>query len=310
MQIVLSVFLLIIFSSPFLLADETIVAKVNETVFTMDDLESEVDRLIPKITFHKNVVGEKRKRYYDQAVQELINRELLYQYAISKSMKPEPAKFKAHIDQIRTRVKPKEEFSSYLADLGINEEQLYKEVEKNILIQDVLNENVIKPSKMKIEEVKDYYDKNIDKFREPESIRLRIIAIKDEKKAQEAYTKIKAGEKFEDIASTMSEDKYRIKGGDIGYFHKKRLLPEMEKIIDSLNHGDISEPQKIQDMWFIIKVEDKKPEKQIPFDSLKDKLKKEMEIKRAEELKEKFLSELRAKAKIEILFKKAIALQP
>ena len=44
-------------------AEDTIVAKVNSTVFTMKDLEAQVDILIQRLTYHRSVPLEKRKRY-------------------------------------------------------------------------------------------------------------------------------------------------------------------------------------------------------------------------------------------------------
>ena len=46
-------------------------------------------------------------------------------------------------------------------------------------------------------------------------------------------------------------------------------------------------------------MEDKKSEQQMTFDESKDKLKKDLESRRSKELSEKWMADLRAKAKIE-----------
>jgi parvulin-like peptidyl-prolyl isomerase len=63
----------------------------------------------------------------------------------------------------------------------------------------------------------------------------------------------------------------------------------------------VSDIIKTEDAWYIIKVEDRKPETQLSFEEVKNKLKKKFETERARELKEKWITDLRAKAKIEVL---------
>jgi len=67
--------------------------------------------------------------------------------------------------------------------------------------------------------------------------------------------------------------------------------------------GEVSEPIKANDSWFIIKVEDRKPEHQMSFNEIKGRLKKELEAEKVNELRKKWIDDLRAKAKIEILLK-------
>jgi len=69
-------------------------------------------------------------------------------------------------------------------------------------------------------ELREYYDRNAGAFTKPETARLRIISARDEKKAKDALALVKAGEDFGSIAARMSEDSYRIKGGDIGFIHR------------------------------------------------------------------------------------------
>jgi parvulin-like peptidyl-prolyl isomerase len=285
-------------------AGDTIVAKVNGTVFTMKDLETQVDRMIPYITFHKQVSPEKRKNYYEQAMEELINRELQYQDAVSKGIKPEKERVDAQMQKMKEMFKSQELYKAALDKQGLTEDTLRAATEKEFVIQSIVKKTVTEPSKMTEANLKEYYEKNIKEFKKPEEVKLRRLASKDENKALEMLKKLKAGEDFVQVANSMSEDEYRSKGGDIGFFHKGRLMPEIDNIAFSLILGGISDPIHVGDMWYILKVEDKLPERTIPFEEVKDKLKKELEAQKVNELQEKWISDLKAKAKIEILLKK------
>jgi parvulin-like peptidyl-prolyl isomerase len=284
-------------------AEDTIVAKVNGTVLTMKDLEAQVDRLIPLITFHRNVPPEKRKNYYNQAMEELINRELQYQDAVSKGMEAEKEKVDAQLQKVKARYKSEEEFKAALEKNGLTEDTFRTAIEKEFLIKSIVTKTVTEPSQMSEANLKEFYEKHITEFKKPESAKLRVISTKDEKKASEILDKLKAGEDMAQVANAMSEDDYKSKGGDIGYVHKGRITPEIDKVAFSLNTGEVSAPIQAEGIWYIIKVEDRKPEYTVPFEETRDKLKKELETQKARELEDKWIVSLKAKAKIEILLK-------
>lgn len=284
-------------------AEDVIVAKVNGTTFTQKDLEAEVDRLIPQMTFHRNVPPEKRKNYYGKAIDELINRELQFQDAKAKDIKIEKEKIDAQLEKFKKRFKSEKEYQAALKQEKSTEVQVRARIEKELLAQAAYTRNVTEPAKMSEPALKEYYEKNAAKLKQPESAKLRIISTTDEKKARDILAKIKQGDDFGELAYGLSEDSYRVKSGDIGYIHKGRMLPEIDAVAFKLKAGEVSDIIKAENNWFIIKVEDKKPEQQMTFEETKAKLQKELEAERANELKKKWIDNLRAKAKIEILLK-------
>jgi len=302
LRIFLSSIVIFLFSVSSYAAD-SVVAKVNGTSLTQKDLDRELDRLIPRITFHKSVPEEKRKMYYDKALEELINRELEYQYAVAKGMKVDKEKVDEQMERIKARFNKPEDFKAALEKEGITEKNLRTQIEKNMLTQDAYKKAVIDPSQVTEKETKEYYDKNKAGFKQPESVKLGLISAKEEKKAKDILAKIKAGGDFGDLAYKMSEDDYRVKSGEIGYVHKGRMLPEIEDVAFKLNVGQISDLIKAGDYWYIIRVEDKKPAHQMSFDEAKDKLKKDLEAEHLRENKDKWITDLRAKAKIDVLLK-------
>ena len=296
-------FLMIVLFAVSSYAEDVIVAKVNGTTFTQKDLEAEVDGLIPQITFHRNVPPEKRKNYYGKALDELINRELQYRDAKAKDIKIEKEKIDAQLEKFKKRFKSEKEYQAALDKEKSTEEQVRARIEKELLAQAAYTRNVTEPAKMSEPALKEYYEKNAAKFKQPESAKLRIISTTDEKKAQDILAKIKRGDDFGELAYGLSEDSYRVKSGDIGYIHKGRMLPEIDAVGFKLKVGEVSDIIKAENNWFIIKVEDKKPEHQITFEETKAKLQKELEAERANEFKKKWIDSLRSKAKIEILLK-------
>lgn len=92
-------------------------------------------------------------------------------------------------------------------------------------------------------------------------------------KIDEIYTKLKAGEKFEDLARQFSDDKPSAeKGGQLQWFGSSRMPIEFEKAAFALKaNGDYSEPFTTNYGWHIVKRLDKKG--LAPFDEMKGDLK-------------------------------------
>lgn len=284
-------------------AEDAVVARVNGTSITSNALDIEVDRLIPLSTYHSNVSEEKRREFKEKALNNLIDRELQYEDAMARGLKPDKKLVKARMEQVRDSYKTKKEYKAALEQAGLTEGSLQALVERGALVQAVIELTVTKPSRISDEALKQRYEKNMDKFKQPESVKLKLITLSDEKKAAEALAKIKAGEDFGSVASRMSEDSFRIMGGDVGYQHRGRLLPEIEAEAFALKPGELSGLIKAEKNWFIIRVEEKLPERLMTFEESKDKLRKDVEKQRSDELMEKWMTGLRAKAKIEVFLK-------
>jgi len=302
MKRIICFFLSMALSAPAFAAD-TVVARVNGVVISSQELEQEVDELIPRSTYHGNMSEGSRDGYKDKALENLINRELWRQFALSQGMKPDQKQVKARMGQIRDGFKTKKEYRAALEQSGLTEDQLRLQVEKALLVQDALDKTVTGPARMSDEALKNYYDKNIEKFRKLEEVRLSLISTKNENKAREALALIKDGEDFGVVAYRMSEDNFRVMNGDIGYIHRGRLLPEIDAVAFSLKIGEMSGLIRAESegMWFVIRVEDKRAERLMTFNESRDSLKKELEEKRTRELFEQSIAGLKSKAAIEII---------
>jgi peptidyl-prolyl cis-trans isomerase C len=118
-------------------------------------------------------------------------------------------------------------------------------------------------------------------------------------RAVEILAKLKDGGDFASIAYESSDDPYRVKGGDLGYIHRGRIIQEIEDAAFVLKVGEVMGPVETAEGFYIIRVEDHKQQRQLSFEEVTDRIKKELEKKRREEKRKEWLSALRAKAKIE-----------
>lgn len=305
MKSLLPLFIIFMLNPFFVYAEDAVVAKVNGEFITAKDLEAGVDALIPRATYHGTINEEKRNEFRKKALKELIDGELQYQDAVARGMKPDGKAVKEGLDNIRRQFKSKKEYKKALEQDGFTEKALKMRIEKSVLVRRVIDTTVTQPSRVSDDELKQYYAKNTEKFKQPAAVRPRVISTKDENKAKDVLSRLKAGEDFGDIAARVSEDDYRIMGGDMGVVHKGMVNEELEDKVFTLKEGETSGLLRVADKWFIVKVEEKVPELQLSFEESRDKLRQDMEKNRADDLMKKWMDELHAKAKIEFIGRKA-----
>jgi len=145
--------------------------------------------------------------------------------------------------------------------------------------------DLVKDLSVPDEEARDYYNNNPKEFLVPERVRAKHILLKipdrsnkekvDEiKKNIEAIAeKIKAGEKFEDIAQAESQDEAtKDKGGELGFFSRGTMASELEKAAFGTEVGKVSDPVLTDQGYELVLVEEKTPEKQLDFSLSKEKI--------------------------------------
>jgi peptidyl-prolyl cis-trans isomerase C len=107
------------------------------------------------------------------------------------------------------------------------------------------------------------------------------------------------GADFTDFAAKFSNDDTRIKGGDLGYFHAGQSDdPDFDTVIQKLKVGEISPVIKSLKGFYMVKLIDKKPPRQLPFEELKDKLRQMLLTSEKDRLFSSWMDGLKKNAKI------------
>lgn len=107
-------------------------------------------------------------------------------------------------------------------------------------------------------------------------------------KAEQIFTRLKAGEDFGKLAAEFSDDPgSKVKGGDLGWFGKGAMVKEFEDAVNSAKVGEILKPFKTQFGYHIIKVKGRQ-NKEFKFADIKKTIKastktKDIARKRAED---------------------------
>lgn len=283
------------------LLPESTVAVVNGIAISVDERDKEVGKLLPKAYFHSGVDDEKLKNLQEKALESLIEKTLLYSYALSQNINIT----ESEIDEVMTNLAAgygsKDTLEDAIKRLGFTKATFREAVKRDEVLKKLYKKEI--EVKISDKELKEYYDKNMYKFKEPEKIKVRLIHVRNnpedpegrekaKKRIDEAFQKLQEGADFADVAAKYSTAMSRVKGGDMGYLHRGRLQKAVEDVAFSM---DINKTSKIieQDIgYFVVKVEDKLVSNQLPFEKVKDGLAKDLKEKKESRRKSELLGRL------------------
>jgi peptidyl-prolyl cis-trans isomerase D len=165
------------------------------------------------------------------------------------------------------------------------------------------------------DDLRNYYDQHRDQYRTSEQAKVSHILIKtplpgadgkiDEKGVTEAQNRaadllkqIKAGARFEDLATKYSEDPGSAKqGGSLGWISKGQTVPEFEKAAFSLPKGQISDLVKSSYGFHIIRVDDRQDAHMKTLDEVKSLIEPVLKHQKAQQLAQRKAEDLLAQAR-------------
>jgi len=293
---------------------DRIVAVVNQDIITLSEVEKWAGPFKEEIQTEDRL--ERRERVleiYRKVLEKLIEEKLIDQEVKRSSVKVTSKEIEGALEEVKRRsAATQEDLEKALANEGLTLEAYKKEIEKRLQRMKLINWAVKVESQAGEREWRDFYQKNIDRYRSNESYRPSQIlflvpkgATPEEireirKKCEKVLEKVKGGEDFGEMVLLYSEDISAKDRGDLGYFKKGELLPEFEKEALRLQVGEVSGIIRTNFGFHVIKLLDRKGGTPPPFEEVMEKVKADYYEKEMEKAFQQFLSTLKEKSVIEI----------
>jgi peptidyl-prolyl cis-trans isomerase C len=289
-----------------------IAAKVNGVPITTVELNRSFLAHV-QIPYSSVQEDPRAKEVLRQILDSLIDRELLLQQAKSLKMTVTPQQVDAQMQQLLQRFPSQEAFEQALTAQNVTLDAVKKDVESQLLRQHLVKKEILDKVNVSARDVQDFYEQNQDKYAQDEQVRARHILIKvpqevtpaDEAKlkgkAAEALKRAKKGEDFGALAKELSDDGSKENGGDLGFFARGRMVPPFEEAAFALQPGQVSEIVQTQFGYHIIKAEERKAARKLPFVEAKEQVQEDLTREQTYERYQQYMAALRGKAKVEVL---------
>ena len=173
---------------------------------------------------------------------------------------------------------------------------------ENLLINYAGNK-VLASVKVNDEDVKKYYEDNLDKFRQGETVNADHILVESEEKALEILAKIESGEvSFGDAAKEYSSCPSGQRGGNLGDFGRGQMVPEFDTAVFELEVGEITKaPVKTQFGYHLIKLNSKSESSVMPYEEIAPQLSEMVLNEKRREAYERKINQLKILYPVELI---------
>jgi len=178
--------------------------------------------------------------------------------------------------------------------------KVIREAEKKILIARLLNDEVEEKIIVNEKDISAYYNANKEKFATPEALRASHILVKTEEEAGDILVELSNNRNFEDLARGRSMDPTSKIGGDIGYFTRHQLVPEIEEVCFNMQVGEISGIVKTKFGYHIIKLTERAPPRVKELAEVRDAIEETLKRLKKKVLFNEFVTALKEKAQITV----------
>ncbi|MEK6603963.1 MAG: peptidylprolyl isomerase [Nitrospirota bacterium] len=280
---------------------DRIVAVVNTEIIALSELEEEVAEVT--LQAHKRFRGaelDQRLRQIDfMGLNRMIERKLQLQIAKRRGIKISDEEVQDAVVRLRRVGETPNEKDP--REVGIIRDQL--------TAMRLVNQQIRSGLLASDEEVLRFYQQHKDRFMLPPEVRIsqilialtpggELLAVRE--KAQQVFALLKKGERFEELAARYSDGPEGRRGGGLGYIRPGDMLPQIQKAIEQMAPGSVTEPLASPIGMHIIRVDDRKLPQFRPYEEVKEDIRNVVLQLKTEEAYLEWIKEQKDKSYIEI----------
>lgn len=284
------------------------IASVDDFVITTEDFDFEYREEARRRFYHSKPADDQLQVFKTEIRDSLIDGVLLAKEAKRLGLAPSQSELEKELLRLQEDVKVRTG-SLQGNELYWNLVQLRLQRQRS---EELLREWLYGQVRISEQDVQSYYNRNLDKFTEPERYRLSVILLnvdpssataawqKAEQDAKALVFRLHNGEAFAELAHTYSDDVTAANGGDMGYQHQGMLAPDVSQALAEMSLNAVAQPIRVLEGFAIFKLTGKIPAKQRLYNDVRERA-EQLLLQEARELAwQSLLEELRNKAVIVI----------
>jgi peptidyl-prolyl cis-trans isomerase SurA len=276
---------------------EQVLVKVNGDIITKSELEERQigalreRKLNPETLKNDEQLKKALAEVTPQLLVSAVDELLVLQLGREKGLRLSDEQFNRWLTSMRKDqgLEDDKKFEAALKQEGMTITDIRRNVEKQFLLQQVQTEEFGGKLQITEEEARQYYLANPKEFVDPATVTLREILIevptvtqqgramvnvgKDDealKKAEAVRARLAAGEDFAAVATEVSASASKANGGLIGPIGTNELSPDLQKMLQAMKPGEMTQPMRAAKGYQILKLETSKQAGVRPFDSVRD----------------------------------------
>jgi foldase protein PrsA len=235
----------------------------------------------------------------DQVLQLLTSFQWIEGEAEEMGIKVSDAEIKKSFEQQKKQSFPKEaQYQKFLKDYGQTEADVMQRVKLDLLSQKIRDKVIKGKDKVTDAQIEDFYNKNKERFAQPERRDLRIVLTKGEAKANQAKAALEDGQSWKDVAKQYSIDEAsKSQAGKLPDQAEGTLEKALDEAVFKAKQGQIYGPVKTQFGYYVFEVDDVKKASQQTLAQAKETIRQTLQSQNQQKALDKFVKEFQEKWK-------------
>ena len=268
-----------------------------------------------------NFENSKYKKPSEEALERIFQKKIEEYVGYAEGIKITKLEYEDYIKKLPPSKRPKnrEEEKKVIIDL-LKKKIILLEAIKNGLIWDseyikrirnAEEENLIRlfykrmadTIKVSEKEIENYYNENIEKFKEDEKFDFIRIEVRNKNLARDIFKMIKKGAKIDSLAKIYSVSKDAEKGGFIKNYTGKRPPFEYYNFLKGMKEGEVKGPIyfKSRNVYAVFKLIKRYKPGIKKFEEVKDKISNILKMKKFIEIRKNYENKILEKYKLKVL---------
>jgi len=291
-------------------ADDAI-ATVNGIAIPRDNYETAVQQTRQRFAMQGQQIPESEmESFRTDILDQLISEELLYQEALRQDLTAGAQAVESQFQQMRGQFETDEAWQQALSTNDTTEEELRFQIERNNLIQQLIQTAVSDTTPVTEQEIQEFYDENPQFFEQGEQVAARHILISTEEletdeeladareRAETVRRELLDGADFATLAQERSEGPSGPRGGDLGTFGRGQMVGPFEEAAFSLEVGEISEIVETQFGFHVLQVTERLDSSVVPLDQVSQNISQYLGQQRQADALDAYVQGLREDAEV------------
>lgn len=288
------------------------VAVVNGSVITRTDFDREIHDIEKRgAAMGRDLSSSELSEFKKKTLENLIDSELLYQESQRQGIEIDNAIIDGEFKVMKNSFSSEDEFKKWLSEMNLSETELKFQLRRRAAIEQLIQRVIVSKVTVSDKEMKEYYDKHLDFFTQPEQVRASHILIKIDPSAKESQKgearkaleriqlQLKAGKDFSALAKKYSQCSSSVNGGDLGYLVRGQMARPFEQAAFLLKLGEVSDIVETEFGYHLIKVTDRKPEATLPYKDAKDNVEQLLRLEKAQQEVSSHIAKLKQEARVD-----------
>ena len=206
---------------------------------------------------YKEQCEQEYNQIRDQVLQLLTSFQWIEGEAEEQGIKVSDAEIKKSFDQQKKQSFPKDaDYQKFLKDYGQTEEDVLQRVKLDLLSTKIRDKVIKGKDKVSDAQIQDFYEKNKERFAQPERRDLRIVLTKNAAQAEAAKAALDSGESWKSVAKEYSIDEAsKAQGGKLPAQAQGTLEKALDEAVFEAKKGEVVGPVKTQFGHYVFEVE-------------------------------------------------------